>query len=66
MKGGLVSPTLFNVVVGNVIRKLLAIILEDQRVNHYGLGAAVGGCWGFSTPMIEFFDPETQIGCSTL
>ena len=33
-QGGLVPPTLFNVVVDNVIRTWLAMIVEDQRVAH--------------------------------
>ena len=43
---GLVSPTLLNVVVDNVIRTLLAMIVEDQRVDHNGLGDTVGRCLG--------------------
>ena len=46
-EGDLVSPTLINMVVENVIWKWLAMIVEDQRVAHYGLGEAVGGCLGF-------------------
>ena len=37
-QGGLVSPTLFNVVVDNVIRNWLAMTVEDQRVAHDRLG----------------------------
>ena len=33
----LVSSTIFNVVVDNVIRTWLAMTVEDQRVDHYGL-----------------------------
>ena len=36
-QGGLLSLTIFNVVVDNVIRTWLAMTVEDQRVDHYGL-----------------------------
>ena len=45
-QGGLVSPTLFNVVVNNVIRTFLDMTVEDQRVDHDGLGETVGRCLG--------------------
>ena len=41
-QGILVYPTLFNVVVENVIRTWLAMTVEDQRVDHDGLGEAAG------------------------
>ena len=44
---GLVSPTLLNVVVDNVIRTCLAMTLEDKRVAHDRLGNTVGRCLGF-------------------
>ena len=37
-QGGLVSLTLFNVVVCNVIRTWLVMTVEDQRVAHDGWG----------------------------
>ena len=45
-QGGLVSPTLFNVVVDNVIRTWLAIKIEDQPVAQYILVETVGRCVG--------------------
>ena len=42
----LVSPTLFNVVVDNVIQTWLGMTVEDQRVDHEGLGETVGRCLG--------------------
>ena len=45
-QGGLVSTTLLNVVVDNVIRTWLAMTVEDQKVAHEGLGEAVGRCLG--------------------
>ena len=38
------SPTLFNVVVENVIRTWMTMTVEDQRVAHDGLGETVGRC----------------------
>ena len=46
MKGGLVSPTLFSVVVENIIRTWLAITVDDQRVAHDRMREAVGRCLG--------------------
>ena len=46
MKGGLVYPTLFSVVVENIIRTWLAIIVDDQRVAHDRMREAVGRCLG--------------------
>ena len=45
-KCGLVSPTLFNVVVDNVIRTCLYITVEEHRVAHDGLEDTVGRCLG--------------------
>ena len=45
-QGGLMSLTLFNVVVDNVIRTWLDIMVEDQRVAHDGLGDTIGRCLG--------------------
>ena len=47
MQGGLVSLTLLNVVVENVIRNWMAMIIEDQRVDHDGLGETIGLCLVF-------------------
>ena len=46
MKGGLVSPTLFSVIVKNIIRTWLAITVDDQRVAHDRMREAVGRCLG--------------------
>ena len=45
-QGGLVSPTLFNVVEDNVIRSWMAMMVEYQRVYHDGLGDTVRRCLG--------------------
>ena len=45
-QGDLVSPTLLNIVVDNVIRTWLAITVEYHRVAHNGLGEAFGSCLG--------------------
>ena len=46
MQGKLVSPTLFNVVVDNVIKTWLDMTVEDQRVAQDGLGETVRRCLG--------------------
>ena len=43
-QGGLVSLTLFNVVVNNVIRIWLDMTVEDQRVAHDKMGETIGRC----------------------
>ena len=45
-QGGLVSPTLFNVVVENIVKIWFAMTAEDQRVDHDWLGGAVSRCLG--------------------
>ena len=47
-QGGLLSQTLFNVVGDNFIRTWLAMTVEDQRVDHDGLGETVRRCLGVS------------------
>ena len=46
MQGGLVSLTIFNVSVDNIIRTRLSMTVEYQRVDHDGLGETVGRCLG--------------------
>ena len=41
-RGGLVSPTLFNMVVDNVIRTWLSMTVEDHRVAQDGLKETIG------------------------
>ena len=55
-QGGLVSSTLFNVVVDNVIRTWLAMAVEDHRVAHDGLVETVGRCLGV------FYDNYGMVG----
>ena len=43
---GLILPTLFSLIVDNVVRNWLVMMLEDQLVAHKGLGLEVGGCMG--------------------
>ena len=45
-QGGLVSHTLFNVVMENVIHTWLDMAVEDQRVAHTRMEEAVGRCLG--------------------
>ena len=46
MQGNLLPPKIFNVLVDNFIRTWLVMIVEDQRVDHDGLGETVGRCMG--------------------
>ena len=46
-QGVLVLPTLFNLIVENMVRNYLALTVEDQLVTQEGLGLAVGRCMGF-------------------
>ena len=46
MQGGLVSKTIFNVLVENFIRIWLAMTVDDQRVDHNGMGETSGRCLG--------------------
>ena len=55
-QGGLVSPTLFNVVVDSVIRTWLAIKIEDQRVAQYILVETVGRC------VVLFYADNCMVG----
>ena len=46
MQGGLVSKTIFNVLVENFIRIWLAMTVDDQRVDQNGMGETSGRCLG--------------------
>ena len=46
MQGGIFSPTLFNVLVDNIIRTWLVMTVEDHRVAHDILEETVGRCLG--------------------
>ena len=45
-QGELISPTLFNLIVDNVVWKWLALTVEYQLVAQVGLGLALGRCLG--------------------
>ena len=45
-QGGLVSLTIFNLVVGNVIRTWLTKKVEDQKVDNDGLVKTIRRCLG--------------------
>ena len=45
-QGGLISPTIFNLIVDNVLQNWLARLVEDQLVSQEGLGLAVWRCLG--------------------
>ena len=61
-QGSLVSLTLFNVVVDNVIRTWLSMTVEDQRVAHNGLGDTARRCMGV---FYAWWAQETRTGYST-
>ena len=41
-----ILPTLFNIVVNNLVRNCMSITVEDEVVAHYGLVLAVWICMG--------------------
>ena len=54
-------PTLFNLIVDNVVRKCLALTVEDQLVSKEGLGLALGRCLGLfyaKARVVGSWDPE--------
>ena len=55
-QGGLISLTLFNIVVNFFIRTCLDMKVEDQRVVHNRMGEAVGSCLGV------FYADESMVG----
>ena len=60
-QGGLVSPTLLNVVVDDIIRTWLAMTVEDQRVDHDGLGKTDGRCMSVfysNDGMVDSWEPD--------
>ena len=60
-QSGLISPTLFNIIVDNVVRNSLALMVEDQLVAQEVLGLTVGSCLVlFYTDygMVVLRDPE--------
>ena len=60
-QGGLVSLTLLNVVVDNVITTWLEMIVEDQRLTNDGLGDTVRRCLGVfyaNNGMVSSRDPD--------
>ena len=61
IQGGLTSPSLFNILVDNVVRNCLSMKVEDEAVINDGLGHAVGQIMGvFYTydGIIGLRDPE--------
>ena len=60
-QGILISLTLFNLIVDNVVRNWLALVVEDQLVTQEGLGLLVGRCLGLfyvDYGMVVSQDPE--------
>ena len=56
MQGGLLSLTIFNVVVDNSTITWLVMTVEDQRVAHEWLGDTSGRCLGV------FYDNDGMVG----
>ena len=57
----IISPILFNLIVGNVVRNWLELTVEYQLVTHEGLVLAVGGCLGpfyADDGLVELWYPE--------
>ena len=52
MQGGLLSLTLFNVVVENVIRTWFSMTVEDHKVDHDRMGEAAARCQDYFTKMM--------------
>ena len=46
-QGGIIFTTLCNLIVDNVVRKFLALMVEDSMVTQEGPGLAVWRCLGF-------------------
>ena len=60
-QSGLVSLTLFNLFLENVIRTWLDMTVEDKRVGHDGLGETVGWCLRIfyaNDGMVGYIDPD--------
>ena len=61
IQGGLVSPTLFIVVVDNVIRTRLSMVVDDHRVAHDEMVKTFGRCVGVfysDNGMVISHDPD--------
>ena len=61
----IISPTLFNIIVDNVVRNWLDLAVEDKVVFHEGLGLGVGHCLGSfyaGNSMVGSWDPEWTQG----
>ena len=60
-QGGIISHTLFNLIVDYVVRNFIELTVEDKRVSHEGLGLVVGlflGLFYADSGMVELQDPE--------
>ena len=60
-KGGIIFPTLFNLIVDNLVHNLLALMVEDQLFAQEGLELAVWRCLGLfysKYGMMVSWDPE--------
>ena len=49
-------PTLFNIILYNVVRNWLASMVEEELVAHEGLGLAMGQC------LVLFYTNDGMVG----
>ena len=62
-QGGVVSPTLFNVLVDAVVRKWWADVMDDTTIANTGLqGGDAGSLASFFMPMTVQLGPRTTTG----
>ena len=54
-------PTLFNIILDNVVQNWIALTVEDKLVAHEGMGITAGQCFGLfyaENGMVGSWDPE--------
>ena len=55
-QGYLISPTLFNLIIENMVHNCLVFIVEEKLFAHEGLGLTVGQCLGL------FYTNNSMVG----
>ena len=68
-QGGLILPTLFNLIVDNVVPNWLVLVVEDQMVTQEGLGVAVGRymrIFYIYNGVVGSWDPEWNQGAMNM
>ena len=59
--GGIIPPTLIDIIVDKVVRNWRTFTVKEKLVKHEGLGLAVGRCLGLfyaNDSMVGLRDPE--------